>query len=66
MNKSAKHQAILSFIMVFIFGCYNAPTPLKIGVIGSGRMGGSVGLRWAEAGHEILFSSHGTLISSVI
>ena len=32
-------------------------TPLKIGIIGSGRIGGSVGLRWAEAGHEILFSS---------
>ncbi|SVB95775.1 uncharacterized protein METZ01_LOCUS248629, partial [marine metagenome] len=31
--------------------------PLKIGIIGSGRIGGSVGLRWAEAGHEILFSS---------
>ena len=34
-----------------------SPTPLRIGVIGSGRIGGSVGLRWAEAGHEILFSS---------
>ena len=32
-------------------------TPLKIGIIGSGRIGGAVGLRWAEAGHEILFSS---------
>ena len=32
-------------------------TPLKIGIIGSGRIGGSVGLRWAEVGHEILFSS---------
>jgi len=31
--------------------------PLKIGIIGSGRIGGSVGLRWAEAGHEIFFSS---------
>jgi predicted dinucleotide-binding enzyme len=32
-------------------------TPLKIGIIGSGNIGGSVGLRWAEAGHQILFSS---------
>jgi len=31
--------------------------PLRIGIIGSGRIGGSVGLRWAEAGHQILFSS---------
>ena len=38
-------------------GLSQTPTPLKIGIIGSGRIGGSVGLRWAEAGHEILFSS---------
>ena len=31
--------------------------PLKIGIIGSGRIGGAVGLRWAQAGHQILFSS---------
>ncbi len=31
--------------------------PLKIGIVGSGLIGGSVGLRWAEAGHQILFSS---------
>ena len=31
--------------------------PLRIGIIGSGRMGGAVGLRWAEAGHAVFFSS---------
>ena len=30
---------------------------LRIGFIGSGRMGGPLGLRLAEAGHEVLFSS---------
>ncbi|MDE0082463.1 MAG: NADPH-dependent F420 reductase [Gammaproteobacteria bacterium] len=30
---------------------------MRIGVIGSGRIGGAVGLQWARAGHEILFSS---------
>ena len=34
-----------------------APTPLKIGVIGSGRVGGTVGELWAKAGHEVMFSS---------
>ena len=34
-----------------------AQAALRIGIIGSGNIGGSVGLRWAEAGHEILFSS---------
>ncbi len=31
--------------------------PLKIGIIGSGRQGGALGLLWARAGHEVLFSS---------
>ena len=34
-----------------------AKAPLKIGVIGSGRQGGALGLQWAKAGHEIFFSS---------
>ncbi len=29
----------------------------RIGIIGSGNIGGAVGLKWAEAGHHILFSS---------
>jgi hypothetical protein len=29
----------------------------RIGIIGSGQMGGAVGLQWARAGHEVLFSS---------
>jgi predicted dinucleotide-binding enzyme len=33
------------------------PKPLKIGIIGSGQQGGSIGLNWAKAGHEVLFSS---------
>jgi hypothetical protein len=31
--------------------------PLRIGIIGAGRIGGAVGKQWARAGHEILFSS---------
>ena len=30
---------------------------LRIGIIGSGAMGGPLGLLWAEAGHQVLFSS---------
>jgi predicted dinucleotide-binding enzyme len=33
------------------------PRPMKIGIIGSGQMGGSLGLNWARAGHEVFFSS---------
>jgi predicted dinucleotide-binding enzyme len=30
---------------------------MKIGIIGSGHIGGTLGLLWAKAGHEVLFSS---------
>jgi predicted dinucleotide-binding enzyme len=31
--------------------------PMKIGVIGAGRIGGTLGTLWVKAGHEVLFSS---------
>lgn len=31
--------------------------PLKIGIVGAGLIGGSVGVLWAKAGHEVFFSS---------
>jgi 8-hydroxy-5-deazaflavin:NADPH oxidoreductase len=31
--------------------------PLRIGIIGSGNMGGPLGRLWAEAGHQVLYSS---------
>ena len=34
-----------------------AAAPLRIGVIGAGWLGGTVGRRWVEAGHEVRFSS---------
>ncbi|WP_188466597.1 NADPH-dependent F420 reductase [Bizionia arctica] len=30
---------------------------MKIGIIGSGQIGGNLGKYWAKAGHEVLFSS---------
>lgn len=32
-------------------------SPLRIGVIGAGSMGGAVGREWVRAGHEVMFSS---------
>ena len=29
--------------------------PMKIGVIGSGRIGSTIGGLWAKAGHEVMF-----------
>jgi predicted dinucleotide-binding enzyme len=34
-----------------------ADAPLKIGVIGSGRIGSTLGGIWLKAGHEVMFSS---------
>jgi predicted dinucleotide-binding enzyme len=34
-----------------------AQAKLKIGIIGSGRVGGAVGGAWVKAGHEVMFSS---------
>lgn len=31
--------------------------PMKIGVIGSGRVGGTIGELWVKAGHEVVFSA---------
>lgn len=34
-----------------------AAKPMRIGVIGAGRLGGAVGSLWVKAGHEVRFSS---------
>ena len=33
-----------------------AQKPMKIGVIGSGRIGSTIGALWVKAGHEVMFS----------
>ena len=52
--------------VVFSFGILPSATsaqttpkasPIKIGVIGSGNIGGTVGGLWVKAGHQVLFSS---------
>ena len=32
-------------------------SPLKIGIVGSGNIGGAVGTLWVKAGHQVMFSS---------
>ena len=38
-------------------GAWAQGTPLKVGIIGSGRIGGTLGTLWAKAGHPVMFSS---------
>jgi 8-hydroxy-5-deazaflavin:NADPH oxidoreductase len=35
----------------------DAPRKLKIGVVGSGRIGGTLGGIWVKAGHDVMLSS---------
>ncbi|MGA2737390.1 MAG: NAD(P)-binding domain-containing protein [Bryobacteraceae bacterium] len=30
---------------------------MKIPIIGSGNVGGTLGVRWAQAGHDVIFGS---------
>lgn len=66
-----------TLLLVFALALFLAPlvaqgvpqttTPMKIGIIGSGRQGGALGLQWARVGHEVFFSSRnpGTLTDLV-
>ena len=57
-NKALAFSALsLATGLSFSSGSAQTNNPLRIGIIGSGQMGGAVGLRWAEAGHEVFFSS---------
>lgn len=38
-------------------GAVRAQAPLKVGIVGSGRVGGTLGELWLKAGHEVMFSS---------
>jgi predicted dinucleotide-binding enzyme len=39
------------------YAASDAGQKLKIGIVGSGRIGGTLGGLWAKAGHEVMFSS---------
>ncbi|WP_286561136.1 NADPH-dependent F420 reductase [Variovorax brevis] len=38
-------------------GAQPTPRPIPIGIIGSGRIGGTIGSLWVKSGHPVLFSS---------
>ncbi|MFL5366832.1 MAG: NADPH-dependent F420 reductase [Myxococcales bacterium] len=48
-----------AWIAVLLAAAGAVPTgkPLKIGIIGAGKIGGSLATLWAKAGHEVLISS---------
>jgi len=49
--------ALSSTLPTLAFAGVKTDKPLKIGIVGAGLIGGSVGVLWAQAGHEVFFSS---------
>jgi predicted dinucleotide-binding enzyme len=50
-------QLSAAFLAATPFGALAQSAPLKIGIVGSGRLGGTIGTLWAQAGHKVFFSS---------
>ena len=46
---------LLAMAVTAAFPALAQPKPMKIGVIGSGRIGSTLGGLWAKAGHEVMF-----------
>lgn len=55
--KTVTAAASLAAIPLAAGQAARAQGSMKIGVIGSGRVGGTVGAHWVKAGHEVLFSA---------
>ncbi len=44
-------------VSVLLGGTASAQAPLKVGIIGTGKIGGALARHWVKAGHEVLVSS---------
>lgn len=62
LRQSSRREFLLTTVLALMTASTLAaqtPTkqPMKIAFIGSGRQGGALGLQFAKAGHEVMFSS---------
>jgi predicted dinucleotide-binding enzyme len=59
LNRRSVLQAIAAFTALPALSAMKAGavTPMRIGVVGAGSLGGTVGRMWVQAGHEVLFST---------
>jgi 8-hydroxy-5-deazaflavin:NADPH oxidoreductase len=57
MNARNVLRALLLCAAVFCVPLSAAEAPIKIGIIGTGNIGGALATHWAKAGHELLISS---------
>lgn len=49
--------AVAALVLSSVPALAGAAEPVKIGIIGSGKMGGTLAELWAKAGHEVMISS---------
>lgn len=49
-------RTFLLFLCAFCVPAFAQAKPMKIGIIGSGRIGSTFGGLWVKAGHEVMFS----------
>jgi 8-hydroxy-5-deazaflavin:NADPH oxidoreductase len=53
-----KHAAAIAASLAAPLSIFAAaPSKIKIGIVGSGRVGTAIGTAWLKAGHEVMFSS---------
>lgn len=57
MKPFQRWMTIASSLLLAAFSASAAEQPLKIGIIGTGNIGGALATHWAKAGHELLISS---------
>lgn len=50
-------QASAAVLAAMPFAALAQSGPIKIGIIGAGNIGGTIGQLWAKAGHKVLYSS---------
>lgn len=63
--KLKRRELMQAAVAMLAVGCFpfgasaqsTATTKLKIGIVGSGRVGGTLGGAWVKAGHDVMFSS---------
>jgi predicted dinucleotide-binding enzyme len=57
MGRRELLQALSLLLVAGAVPAFGQSTPLRIGIIGTGRIGGALATHWTKAGHEVLMSS---------
>src|SRR5258706_357321 len=56
-SAAAATISLVGILPLVVRAASDVPKTLKIGIVGSGRIGGTLGELWVKAGHQVMFSS---------